>query len=96
MEKPEGPSSSLLYLVGTQLLLLTVRVAVTRVVAGGPGQSTLRLPEVTDGDVPGNLHGMEGRTDSSSQTITLCLVRPCATVIMFSMFEFHCKMKDQV
>lgn len=84
MKKPEGPSSALLYLVGTQVLLLTVGVAVIRVVSGGPGQSALLLPEITDGNVPGNLHRIEGRTDNSMlYLISFCLVRPCVTDLKY-------------
>lgn len=73
-----------LYLVGTQVLLLTVRVAVIRVVSGGPGQSALLLPEITDRNVPGNLHRMEGRTDSSMLDFnSFCLVWPCVTDLKY-------------
>lgn len=78
-----------------------------RVISGGPGQSTLLLPEVTDGNVPGNLHRMEDRTDSQSDCNSFCLVRPRVSFvlnwgfksyvhIMRLMYEFNCKMKDQV
>lgn len=43
------------YLVGARLQLLAVRVALARVLAGGPGQQPLPLPEVAGGNVPGSL-----------------------------------------
>lgn len=81
VKKQAGPSRALLYLVGMHILLLTVRVAVIRVISGGPGQTAPPLPEITDGNVSGNLHGMEGTDSSMSDCSCFCLVRPCVTEV---------------
>lgn len=57
--KPLGLSVVLLYLVGALSLVLAVRVAAIRVVSGGPGQSTVLLPEITERDVSGDLNTMD-------------------------------------
>lgn len=60
---PEGPGGAPLYLVGRQLEILAVGVALIEVVDGAPGQKAVLLPEITDGFSPDRLHRMEGRTD---------------------------------
>lgn len=45
-----------MYLVGMQLLLFTVRVTLIRVIAGGPHQHPVLLPDVTNGNIPNNLN----------------------------------------
>lgn len=73
VKTPQGPISAPLYLVGTLVLLLTVRVAVIRVISSGPGQSAPLLPEITDGNVPGNLHRMEDKYgESAADLLPLC------------------------
>lgn len=64
-------ASGLLYLIGAKVRLLAVRIAVIRVVRSGPGQRTLLfLPEITDGNIPGNLQRIVGRTDRSKLWLT--------------------------
>lgn len=87
MKRPERLSGALLYLVGTQVLFLTVRVTVIRVIGGGPGQSAIPLPEITDRNVPGNLHSVEDETESSCWLLDELSISGCAHFV--SIVFFH-------
>ena len=80
VKRLEGASSATFYPVRTQILLFTVRVAVIRAVSGGPRQGPLLFPEITGGNVLGNLKRMESRTESCmSDCNSFYLLRPYVT-----------------
>lgn len=85
----EEPSSALLYLVRMQVLLLTVRVAVVRVISSGPGESTLPLPGITDGKSPGNLQYRQKLEQTESLSVVHSNICIHLQTVYFFMSETH-------